>query len=107
MDHNSEITTPLDHPCYSGHFPGNPIFPGVLQLESLAQAGGIAALADERGIEPAAAFVEQQRILAWPLGHDALRESRHEHDAERSTARLVRRPDEQTSVTAGRRLPVE
>ncbi len=32
----------------SGHFPGNPIFPGVLQLEALAQAGAIAVLADPR-----------------------------------------------------------
>lgn len=29
---------------FQGHFPGNPIFPGVLQLEALAQAGGILAL---------------------------------------------------------------
>jgi 3-hydroxyacyl-[acyl-carrier-protein] dehydratase len=32
----------------AGHFPGRPIFPGVLQLEALAQAGAIAVLADER-----------------------------------------------------------
>ena len=31
-----------------GHFPGNPIFPGVLQLEALAQVGALAVLADER-----------------------------------------------------------
>ena len=37
-----------DEPFLAGHFPGNPIFPGVLQLEALAQAGAIAALADPR-----------------------------------------------------------
>lgn len=29
---------------FQGHFPNNPIFPGVLQLEALAQTGGILAL---------------------------------------------------------------
>lgn len=37
-----------DEPFLAGHFPGNPIFPGVLQLEALAQAGAIAVLADPR-----------------------------------------------------------
>ena len=31
-----------NEPFFQGHFPGNPIMPGVLIVESLAQTGGIA-----------------------------------------------------------------
>ena len=32
----------------AGHFPGNPIMPGVKMIEALAQAGAVAVLAEER-----------------------------------------------------------
>lgn len=31
----------FNEPCFMGHFPGKPIFPGVLILEALAQAAGV------------------------------------------------------------------
>lgn len=31
----------VNEPMFTGHFPGNPIFPGVLILEALAQASGL------------------------------------------------------------------
>lgn len=31
----------INEPCFMGHFPGRPIFPGVLILESMAQAAGV------------------------------------------------------------------
>jgi beta-hydroxyacyl-ACP dehydratase FabZ len=33
----------VNEPYFQGHFPGVPVMPGVLQIEAMAQAGGILA----------------------------------------------------------------
>ncbi|MCA9472023.1 MAG: 3-hydroxyacyl-ACP dehydratase FabZ [Nitrospira sp.] len=38
-----------NEPYFPGHFPGQPVMPGVLQLEVMAQVGAILALKDAEG----------------------------------------------------------
>ena len=46
MSNATHWTVPADHPVFAGHFPGTPIFPGVMLLDivlhSIAAATGIA-----------------------------------------------------------------
>jgi UDP-3-O-[3-hydroxymyristoyl] N-acetylglucosamine deacetylase/3-hydroxyacyl-[acyl-carrier-protein] dehydratase len=47
MDANSIVgikNVTMNEPFFQGHFPGNPVMPGVLQIEAMAQVGGIFAL---------------------------------------------------------------
>lgn len=59
----------------AGHFPGRPIFPGVLQLEGLAQAGAIAVLAQEQFADRLPLFggVEDVRFRRQVVPGDELR----------------------------------
>lgn len=34
----------INEPFFQGHFPGNPVMPGVLQIEAMAQTGGVLVL---------------------------------------------------------------
>ncbi|MFC1570160.1 3-hydroxyacyl-ACP dehydratase FabZ [Candidatus Omnitrophota bacterium] len=47
----------ITEPFFQGHFPGEPIMPGVLQIEALAQAAGIIAMMEEGGKERLAFFM--------------------------------------------------
>lgn len=40
MKHASHWTVPLDHPSFAGHFPGAPILPGVVLLDTALQTIG-------------------------------------------------------------------
>jgi 3-hydroxyacyl-[acyl-carrier-protein] dehydratase len=63
-----------DEPFLAGHFPGRPLFPGVLQLEALAQAGAIGVLADQQyaGRLPLFGGVEEVRFRRQVVPGDEL-----------------------------------
>lgn len=41
---------------FSGHFPGNPVMPGVLMIEALAQLSGVLAF-ESKGVLPADGYI--------------------------------------------------
>ena len=45
----------INEPCFQGHFPGNPVFPGVLMIEGMAQTAGVLCIA-ATGARPASVF---------------------------------------------------
>lgn len=48
VEAQGEKVFPSNDPMFQGHFPGNPIVPGVILAEALAQLAGIAGAGNER-----------------------------------------------------------
>lgn len=65
-----------NEPFFQGHFPGFPIMPGVLVVEAIAQAAGIAVMDDVVAIEKALsvfAGIEKARFRRPVVPGDQLR----------------------------------
>ena len=46
----------VNEPQFQGHFPGNPVFPGVLMIEGMAQTAGVLCLIELQTVQPKAVF---------------------------------------------------
>ncbi len=65
----------IDEPYFSGHFPKEPMMPGVLILEAMAQTGGLvfqSSFEREEGGIPVLARVEEFRIKKGVIPGDQL-----------------------------------
>ena len=68
----------FNEPYFQGHFPGVPVMPGVLQIEAMAQAGGIlASRAVSFDPDDARHAVHGDRRREVPQGRDARRSAPH------------------------------
>ena len=52
----------FNEPYFSGHFPGNPVMPGVLQLEAMAQAAGILVIRRNDWVPQPAFFMSADKV---------------------------------------------
>lgn len=52
----------INEPFFQGHYPGNPVMPGVLQVEAMAQAAGILLLRQQSGEGKTALFMSCDKV---------------------------------------------
>lgn len=51
-----------NEPCFTGHFPDKPVFPGVLMLEAIAQLGGFLVLRRPENVGKLAYFTGAEEV---------------------------------------------
>ena len=65
----------INEPHFQGHFPGNPIMPGVLTIEALAQTGAVAILSmpENKGKNALFGGVDKWRFKRQVIPGDVLK----------------------------------
>jgi 3-hydroxyacyl-[acyl-carrier-protein] dehydratase len=70
---SADCKVPDESPVFEGHFPGHPILPGALMIETIAQTGGWLVLATLRfAAMPFLAQVKQAKMRSFVLPGEAL-----------------------------------
>jgi 3-hydroxyacyl-[acyl-carrier-protein] dehydratase len=78
MELELQISAPLEHPSYAGHFPGHPIVPGVLLLDLVASALGrgaprtVNSVKFHRAVQPGESFTLRYRVTGAQLSFRCL-----------------------------------
>ena len=64
----------INEAFFAGHFPGNPVLPGVLQVEIMAQTGALACVADknDKNIDVLIARINQAKFKRTVTPGDVL-----------------------------------
>ena len=55
----------MNEPFFQGHFPGNPVMPGVLIVEAMAQTGGVLMLSSRKEVK--------EDVIFYFMGMDNVR----------------------------------
>src|SRR5258705_5071331 len=65
----------INEPQFMGHFPGNPVFPGVLMVEGMAQTAGVICILAEAMAEKKSVFfltIDQAKFRKLVLPGDTI-----------------------------------